>query len=247
MKLGGPLDSKSAARLLSAAAILDFMFLGFVLATIEPVLRQELGLRHVGLALPIGLYVALVLIYWLICEGFLGGLSLGRYAMRLNMRDKQGKPISPVRRSTRAVKKIMSLGLTGMNPNAVSGYDRAAEVTWYSPMAPRPLAYWQLAVMDGPDRGKVIEFRKVAGLQKSHQIKIGRDPNWADLALSRSEKASGQHCVLRVEKKGVLYIRDMNSSNGTWTGGRRVGPEKWMPLAPDGRFRVGNITVAVLR
>ncbi|WP_298849003.1 FHA domain-containing protein [uncultured Ruegeria sp.] len=247
MKLGGPLDSKNAARLLSAAAILDFMFLGFVLATLEPVLRQELGLRNTGLALPVGLYLVLVLIYWLICEGFLSGHSLGRYAMRLNMRDKRGKLVSPMRRSTRAIKKIMSLGLTGMNPNAASRYDKAAEVSWYSPMAPRPLGFWQLVVLDGPDRGKSIEFRKVADLLSTHQIKIGRDPNWSDLALSRSEKTSGQHCVLRVEKKGALYIRDMGSSNGTWTGGRRVGPEKWVPLAADGRFRVGNARIAVLR
>ncbi len=129
--------------------------------------------------------------------------------------------------------------------NAVNCLYAASAAGWS--LAPRPLAYWQLAVMDGPDRGKVIEFRKVAGLQKTHQIKIGRDPNWANLPLSRSKKASGQPCVLGVEKNGVLYIRDMNSSNGTWTGGRRVGPEKWVPSVANGRFRVGNTTIAVLR
>lgn len=247
MKLGGPLDSKNAARLLSAAAVLDFMFLGFVLVTLEPVLRQELRLGNTGLALPVGLYLILVLSYWLICEGFLGGHSLGRYALRLNMRDKRGNPVSHMRRSTRALKKVMSFGLTGANPNVASRYDRAADVTWYSPMAPRALAFWQLVVLNGPDRGKFVEFRNVKGLSNTHQIKIGRDKNWADLALSRSERTSGQHCVLRVEKTGDLFIRDMGSTNGTWTGGRRVGPDKWVPLAADGRFRVGNVQIATVR
>jgi hypothetical protein len=247
MKLGGPLDSKNAARLLSAAALVDFMFLGFVLATLEPVLRQELGLRAPNLLLPLVLYFALILIYWLICEGLLGGHSLGRYALRLNMRDKRGNPVSRIRRSTRAMKKIMSLGLTGLNPNTATWYDTAAGVTWFSPMAPRSIGLWRLVVLDGPDRGKSVEFRNVVGLKSSQQIKIGREKGWADLVLGHSDKTSGRHCVLRVEKSGDLYIRDMGSSNGTWNGRRRVGSDKWVRIGSDGRFKVANIRIAVAR
>ncbi len=247
MMIGGPLDDKNAARLLSAAALLDFMFLGFVVATLEPVLRQELRLHQAGLALPIGLFLVLVLIYWLICEGILSGATIGRFVMRLNMRDKSGKPVSAMRRSSRAMKKIMTLGLTGLNPNSAARYDRAAEVRWFSPMAPRPIKMWRLAVSSGPDQGKSIVFRDVPGIASTHQIKIGRDSGWADLSLERSKKASGQHCVIQIAKGNQLYLRDLGSSNGTFIGGRQIRPEKPTRLGMNSRFRVGDVWISIIR
>lgn len=53
MKIGGPLGEQNAARLLSAAALLDLMFVGFLQSTIQPTLKLELGLRQTGwLCLP---------------------------------------------------------------------------------------------------------------------------------------------------------------------------------------------------
>ncbi len=247
MAIGGPLDDKNAARLLSAAALFDFVFLAFVCATIEPVLRQELGLLRAGPALSAGLYLAMVLIYWLICEGVLSGATLGRFVLRLTMRDKSGKPVSPVRRSTRAMKKIMTLGLTGLNPNTAARYDRAAEIRWFSPMAPRPVLLWRLVVQTGPDRGKSLVFNQVKGLKSSRQIKIGRDSGWADLTLTRSKGASGKHCILQIAKGNQLQIRDMGSSNGTWVRGRQIAPDKPVRLGPVSQFRVGDVWIAVIR
>lgn len=255
MKIGGPLGEQNAARLLSAAALLDLMFVGFLQSTIQPTLKLELGLRQTGLALPAALYLMLLLCYWLLCEGLLGGHSFGRFVMRLQMRDKQGRPVSAVRRSTRALKKVLSLGLTGLNPNAAARYDKAAGVVWYSPIAPgraKPIGLWRLAVMTGPDKGKFVEFGKVPGLKSSQQIKIGREQGWADLVLGRSEKASGRHCVLRVERNGDLMIRDTGtdgkgSSNGTSVGHKRIKPGQWVPLGPEGRFDVAGTALKVLR
>ncbi len=247
MKLGGALDSKNAARLLSAAAVLDFMFLGFVLVTAEPALRQLAGVRVSSPSFLVAPYVVLVLTYWLICEAILGGHTVGRFALRLTMRDKNGKPLSSFRRSTRAIKKVLTLGLTGVNPNAASRYDKAAGVVWYSPMASRPIGNWRLTVQSGADRGKTLVFHEASGLKSTHSIKIGRDPGWSDLALSQSVQTSGRHCLLRVDKSGEMFLRDMGSSNGTWVGNRRVGPDSWVPVGSGESFRVANVRIGILR
>jgi hypothetical protein len=49
--------------------------------------------------------------------------------------------------------------------------------------------------------------------------------------------ASGRHARL-YDREGVVYIEDMNSTNGTYVNGRRLGAQQM--LRPDDRIRIGD-------
>lgn len=49
--------------------------------------------------------------------------------------------------------------------------------------------------------------------------------------------ASGKHARL-YDRDGVVFIEDMNSTNGTYVNGRRLGAQQ--PLRPSDRIRIGD-------
>jgi hypothetical protein len=49
--------------------------------------------------------------------------------------------------------------------------------------------------------------------------------------------ASSKHARL-YDREGVVYIEDMNSTNGTYVNGRRLGAQQ--PLRPSDRIRIGD-------
>jgi pSer/pThr/pTyr-binding forkhead associated (FHA) protein len=49
--------------------------------------------------------------------------------------------------------------------------------------------------------------------------------------------ASGRHARI-FDRDGIVYIEDMNSTNGTYVNGRRVGAQE--RLRPDDRIRIGD-------
>lgn len=49
--------------------------------------------------------------------------------------------------------------------------------------------------------------------------------------------ASGRHARL-YDREGVVYIEDMNSTNGTYVNGRRLGAQQ--VLRPSDRIRIGD-------
>jgi pSer/pThr/pTyr-binding forkhead associated (FHA) protein len=49
--------------------------------------------------------------------------------------------------------------------------------------------------------------------------------------------ASGRHARL-YDREGMVYIEDMNSTNGTYVNGRRLGAQQ--VLRPSDRIRIGD-------
>lgn len=51
-------------------------------------------------------------------------------------------------------------------------------------------------------------------------VVVGRDPR-CDVLVD-SPRVSRRHCCLALDRDGIL-VRDLDSKNGTWINGRRVG------------------------
>ena len=54
-------------------------------------------------------------------------------------------------------------------------------------------------------------------------FRLGSDINDVDHAFTSNIYVSGSHCLI-FEKNGQYYIKDLNSSNGTYIDGRRIAP-----------------------
>jgi pSer/pThr/pTyr-binding forkhead associated (FHA) protein len=79
----------------------------------------------------------------------------------------------------------------------------------------------------GPDAGKVFRFTRGT-------VTIGRRAG--EIPLTDAE-VSRRHTVIEVFGRGMIYMRDLGSTNGTFHNGRRVGL---------GRLRTGD-TIGVGR
>ncbi|MBN8554806.1 MAG: FHA domain-containing protein [Deltaproteobacteria bacterium] len=91
----------------------------------------------------------------------------------------------------------------------------------------------ELEILSGPDEGKTIKFKK------SH-ITLGRsdaDLVLLDLDISRS------HSLIEVLGKNSVFVRDLNSTNGTLLNGKKIQSEK---IKTGDVLTLGNTKVKVL-
>jgi hypothetical protein len=89
----------------------------------------------------------------------------------------------------------------------------------------------KLVIVAGSNVGK--EYRLAA-----HTVKVGRDPQFCDLALY-DEFVSNPHFSVQMEQN-KFFITDVGSTNGTKLNGQPLQPNQRMPLAPDAIIEVGS-------
>ena len=89
----------------------------------------------------------------------------------------------------------------------------------------------KLVVVAGANVGK--EYRLAA-----HTVKVGRDPQFCDMALY-DEFVSNPHFSVQMEQN-KFFITDEGSTNGTKLSGELLQPNQRMPLAPDAIIEAGD-------
>jgi FHA domain-containing protein len=83
------------------------------------------------------------------------------------------------------------------------------------------------------------DSRKIL-LRAGQMVKVGRT-EWADFAVRHDGQMSGVHFILECDHLGC-YIKDLDSSNGTFVNGERVGSAS---LSDDDRITAGQTTFSV--
>jgi pSer/pThr/pTyr-binding forkhead associated (FHA) protein len=93
-----------------------------------------------------------------------------------------------------------------------------------------------LEVLSGPLDGKSWTF--------DTEITIGRDDSVADACIALDRYVSRKHALVRVEE-GTIYLRDLQSRNGTKLNGQPVVGETL--LVAGAPFVVGRTVLRVTR
>lgn len=249
----GPLECQCCQLQLVAASFLDLIFLSFLTRLIVPVVQAEIRFDPVIVIYAV-VFVALLLLYWLITEIFLSGHSLGRVALGLEMRGEGGAPMTKGQKVKRGIVKVTTLGVTGLSPTQPAGYDRKTGTQWHSPMAPPaplPRSQWSVVIKTGPNKGKALVFSKSAAFRASKALKIGRDKDWADIVLTNDPNVSGQHCILMF-RDGGFVVRDYGragagSTQGTFVDGKRLEKGTTARIGSSGRFSAANVLFEIRR
>ncbi|WP_028095705.1 FHA domain-containing protein [Pseudodonghicola xiamenensis] len=229
----GLLDEKAAAKLLLAAAVIDFWVLYLLASLLADPLRTHVPLLRFDFSSAV-IFLILLPISWVLSELILPGITIGRLALGLGMATRDGGRPSFARRSVRFLAKLSILGLSGLRWDRTAGYNRVAQLVWLSPMSnatAQPPAQWRLAFHSGAYHGRQIALGKLAGFTQSGQIRIGRDAAWANLKLPDGQ-ISGRHCQIRIAANRI-EIRDgsdgkTRSANGTFLGRKEVPPDRWV-------------------
>lgn len=247
MRGNGALDPRSAARMLMAAALLDLLFAyllaRFLFPGLRPVLLTHLSADLRDFVFPL-LVVLIVPVIWVVGDILAFGHTPGRLALGLAMSDAAGHPLRLHRRATRAGGKLLSLGLTGLRLDGPAPYDRLSGAVWRSAMALPGINELQLVFRSGPLKGKGGPLHRVPGYKPGVPIRIGRDPGWAQILISDAQ-VSGQHCELGLVN-GVMCIRDLGSTHGTYIDGRRIASNTWYPLTGAREFAAATCRMALL-
>lgn len=256
----GVLSEGAAAKLLMAAALLD---LGLVYMMSKAISRSvpdsaaaslqaqgavsegavQFLFNSAATAIPLAVFLLLAFVFNLVTEALFGGYTPGRAVMGLEMCQKNGAPLTRKSRLARGMLKLASFGVSGLQLSKLPNYDNAAGVAWSSTMAqatPQPPAQWKIIVRIPDGRSKSRALGDIAGFRRDQMIKIGRDPNWADIVLPRETQASGRHCVLRLNA-GRIEVQDNDSSNGTRINSQRIASKTWVPLPPSGHFHAADV------
>jgi hypothetical protein len=96
-------------------------------------------------------------------------------------------------------------------------------------------------VRDPGRPGLVLEFEAgVIDVPAGGSVLLGRDPGLCPMAalLERYGNLSRRHATVGVGDDGLAWIRDEDSTNGTFLDGRRLTPLRRVPLRADAALRL---------
>ena len=91
------------------------------------------------------------------------------------------------------------------------------------------------------EEGKKDQSRRI--IEKKHSMKIitvGREVG-NDIVISNDPFVGRHHLKLFQDDAGVFFVRDLNSTNGTFVNGKRIAGEKG--IDKNDIIRIGNTTI----
>lgn len=74
------------------------------------------------------------------------------------------------------------------------------------------------------------------------KITVGRDGD--NNVIVDNKLASRHHCVIQ-KIKDAYFLKDENSTNGTFLNGSRIPPDKYVRLNPGDKITVGGSTIVM--
>ena len=103
------------------------------------------------------------------------------------------------------------------------------------PQAPKPVAAQ-------PGKPEPHFVRKSSGeriMFTKDKFKIGKSKVQADYSIENNSAISRAHCEIN-RRNGVNYLRDLNSTNGTFVDGKRLAPDEEVLLKKGTIVRMGD-------
>jgi pSer/pThr/pTyr-binding forkhead associated (FHA) protein len=79
-------------------------------------------------------------------------------------------------------------------------------------------------------------------IQLVAKITIGRETD--NTVVVDSKLASRHHCLIQ-KIKDVYFLKDENSTNGTFLNGRRIPPDKYVQLNQGDKITVGTANLVI--
>ena len=135
-----------------------------------------------------------------------------------------------------SVSRLTKLGKPTNSPQV-----SPAKRSMASTHSPRKIAIGDMYLRGRDVEGRSFEF--IFNLQKirasSGRLIIGRNPNLCQLQL-RHDSVSGQHATI-TEKKGLIYVEDRNSGNGTYVNDHYLKLGETVLIKPGDHLVLGEV------
>lgn len=259
----------ASSKLLWAASFLDAMLILVTMQILGPLVVALIDLASPRLATAtmrldaelrgaveaiIGIisFVLLLIVYWLVTEIVLGGRTFGRMCLMMELRQRGGQVPTMGQLTKRGMRKMMTLGFSGMRFGGLDSHDEKNGLAWASPLAAGRLSAtrnWKIQVLSGHYAGTSHVVDRLPGYKEKQLITIGRDPVWSNLTLDSEERVSNQHALIRSGARG-WEIKDYGggrgSSNKTYLNGRAIKPGFWQVIGPKDAIAIANVKIQLV-
>jgi len=93
-----------------------------------------------------------------------------------------------------------------------------------------------ITISDGPDKGKTYDFNEGEAV-------FGRSK--ADVKINDT-KISGRHAKIVIDPEGSVFIEDLNSTNGTYIGGRKIQGREPLQNLDEVVMGLSKLSVAIV-
>ncbi len=165
--------------------------------------------------------------------GEAGSSGTGKKATEVLSPNKRAPVKTPVEKGSDTRRPAPKTAYFAPGENPLSGGSKSSK-----PLARRKLRGW-IASFDFASNGEsweLIEGRNT----------LGRDPNECTILLDQDPGVSRRHSVIMV-RKDTVYVKDLESEDGTWIGDQQLGMEGHL-LRDGDSVRIGkyNLTIKLL-
>jgi uncharacterized RDD family membrane protein YckC len=187
-------------------------------------------------------FMVVTLLYNGIADLLFDGKTIGKWALGFEALRTDGRQTEKRQHAKRFALKLAGLWLVrGRRDDAMPLHDRKAGIIFVSRLMllEKPAAGWTLRILSGSLAGRSIQLDRLASFQKSGLIKVGRDPEWADVPIVDAG-VSRQHVQIRQARHGLELIA-MKSRNGTAVGGHQLPPHRPVGIHAKTKFKVGPV------
>lgn len=75
------------------------------------------------------------------------------------------------------------------------------------------------------------------------KITIGRE---SDNNIVVDNKLASRHHALIQKIKDVYFLKDLDSTNGTWLNGAKIPVDKYVKLKPGDKITIGNMSLVII-
>jgi uncharacterized RDD family membrane protein YckC len=190
-----------------------------------------------------GMFVVVALLYNGVADLLLDGKTIGKWALGFVAVRTDGRPATRKQHAKRFALKLAGFWLVrGARDDAMPLHDRKVGMVFLSrlmQLQKPPAAGWILRILSGSLAGRSIQLNQLTGFQKSGMIKVGRDPEWADIPIVDAG-VSRQHFQIRLARRGLELI-DMKSRNGTAVDGHQLPPHRPVSIHAKTKIKIGPV------
>jgi uncharacterized RDD family membrane protein YckC len=171
------------------------------------------------------------------------GKTIGKWALGFEAVRPDGRPATREQHAKRFALKLAGFWLLrGGRDDGMPLHDRKAGIMFISQLMllqKPPPASWTLRILNGSLGGRTIRLGQVPAFQKSGVVRLGRDPDWADIPVADSG-VSRQHVEIRAIRQGLELV-DMKSRNGTAVDGHLLPPHRPLNIHAKAKLKVGPV------
>jgi len=219
---------------------LDWILSWLTLISLDTRAHEDLGFLVV---LPI--FVVLTVLYNAVSDLFFGGRSIGKLVLDFRPMSAGGQRPGFAQHAYRFVYKLAGEAFRRDPRTGMPMHDKRAGVTFRSRIVDLPAPPTRRWILRYRHEGqpRVVDVARTPAWRNRGELRIGRDPSWADVAIGDTN-VSREHAVLR-RRDDAIELVNLSQRSVTRVGARTLGGGASAAVAKRTTLQIGSVQMSL--